>query len=64
MLTCYAGFTPRNLGLKAHVPCYGGVGCNDFRLEGDAAVYAGHFCWEDAQRSLQAKGAKQAPSSR
>ncbi|CAE7528493.1 unnamed protein product [Symbiodinium sp. CCMP2456] len=49
----------RNLGLKAHIPCYGGVGCNDFRLEGDAAVYAGHFCWEDAQRSLKAKGAKE-----
>ena len=52
----------RNLGLKAHIPCYGGVGCNDLRLEGEAAVYAGNFCWADAHRSLQEKGAKQAPS--
>ncbi|CAE7588319.1 unnamed protein product [Symbiodinium natans] len=49
----------RNLGLKAHIPCYGGVGCNDLRLEGEAAVYAGNFCWADAHRSLQEKGAKQ-----
>ncbi|CAE7692120.1 unnamed protein product, partial [Symbiodinium pilosum] len=49
----------KNLGLKAHIPCYGGVDCNDLRMEGEAAVYAGHFCWEEARANLQQVGAKQ-----
>ena len=41
-------------GLKAHIPCSGGVDCHSFSKVKKAAVYGGHFCWHELMGHLGA----------
>jgi len=38
----------KKAGLKAHIPCSGGVDCHAFgKVSKSSAVYGGHFCWQE-----------------
>jgi len=40
-------------GLKAHIPCSGGVDCHQFsKVSTDSAVYGGHFCWQELMSKI------------
>lgn len=44
-------------GWKPYIQCYGAVGCQDFQApKTKAAVYAGHFCWDEFAQNLHHRG--------
>eukprot|EP00439_Symbiodinium_sp_Y106_P084631 s744_g26.t1 len=44
-------------GWKPYIQCYGAVGCQDFQApKTKAAVYAGHFCWDEFAQNLHRRG--------